>query len=138
MEQAGISRRTLIGGAAAGGALFALGGLTRSATAATTSGALPRSVDVLVVGAGISGLMAARELVKAGKDVLVVEANDRVGGRVLNHTLTGGSVIESGGAFVGPTQNHILALSQELGVETFKEYVDGKNVYAADRPNMRL
>ena len=84
-----------------------------------------------MVGAGISGLMAARNLVKAGKDVLVVEANDRVGGRVLNHTLTDGSVIESGGAFVGPTQNHILALSEELGVPTFTEYVAGKNVYAA-------
>ena len=92
---------------------------------------LPSSVDVVVVGAGISGLMAARNLVKAGKDVLVVEADDRVGGRVLNHTLTDGSVIESGGAFVGPTQNRIFALSDELGVTTFKEYVDGKNVYAA-------
>ena len=92
---------------------------------------LPGSIDVVVVGAGISGLMAARNLVKAGKDVLVVEADDRVGGRVLNHTLTDGSVIESGGAFVGPTQNHIIALSEELGVKTFKEYVDGRNVYAA-------
>ncbi len=92
---------------------------------------LPSNVDVVVVGAGISGLTAARNLVKAGKDVLVVEANDRVGGRVLNHTLTDGSVIESGGAFVGPTQTHILALSEELGVPTFTEYVTGKNVYAA-------
>ena len=92
---------------------------------------LPSSADVVVVGAGISGLVAARNLVIAGKDVLVVEADDRVGGRVLNHTLTDGSVIESGGAFVGPTQTHILALSEELGVKTFKEYVDGKNVYAA-------
>ena len=60
-----------------------------------------------------------------------MEANDRVGGRVLNHTLADGSVIESGGAFVGPTQNHILALSEELGVPTFKEFVAGKNVYAS-------
>ncbi|MGH3457053.1 flavin monoamine oxidase family protein [Aeromicrobium sp.] len=130
--ESAISRRGLIGGAFAGGAAFAFGGLWQPATAASTSGTLPSSVDVVVVGAGISGLMAARNLVKAGKDVLVVEANDRVGGRVLNHTLTGGSVIESGGAFVGPTQNHILALSKELGVETFKEYVDGKNVYATE------
>ena len=132
----GISRRGLIGGAIAGGTVLAFGGLRQPATAASTSGALPTSVDVVVVGAGISGLMAARELVKAGKDVLVVEANDRVGGRVLNHTLTGGSVIESGGAFVGPTQNHILALSDELGVPTFKEYVAGKNVYASK--NLKL
>ncbi|MGI9085402.1 MAG: flavin monoamine oxidase family protein [Aeromicrobium sp.] len=129
-ERARISRRGLIGGAAAGGVALAFSGLSRPATGATTSGTLPRTVDVVVVGAGISGLVATRNLVKAGKSVLVVEANDRVGGRVLNHTLTDGSVIESGGAFVGPTQNHILALSEELGVETFKEYVDGKNVYA--------
>jgi monoamine oxidase len=127
----GISRRGLIGGAIAGGAVLAFGGLRQPANAASTSGSLPGSADVVVVGAGISGLMAARNLVKAGKDVLVVEANDRVGGRVLNHTLADGSVIESGGAFVGPTQNHILALSEELGVPTFKEYVAGKNVYAA-------
>ena len=127
----GISRRGLIGGVAAGGVAFAFGGLRQPATAASSTRKLPVSVDVVVVGAGISGLMAARNLVKGGKDVLVVEANDRVGGRVLNHTLNGGSVIESGGAFVGPTQNHILALSQELGVQTFKEYVAGKNVYAA-------
>ena len=129
--ESGISRRGLIGGAVAGGAVLAFGGLRQPATAASSSGSLPTNVDVVVVGAGISGLMAARNLVKAGKDVLVVEANDRVGGRVLNHTLTNGSVIESGGAFVGPTQNHILALAQDLGVPTFKEYVAGKNVYAA-------
>ena len=94
-------------------------------------GTLPDAVDIVVVGAGISGLTAARNLVEAGKDVLVVEADDRVGGRVLNHTLSDGSVIESGGAFVGPTQTRILALSEELGVKTFKEHVDGKNVYSA-------
>ena len=86
---------------------------------------------MVVVGAGISGLVAARGLVKAGKSVLVVEARDRVGGRVLNHTLDGGAVVEAGGAFVGPTQNRILALAKELNVPTFKEYVEGKNVYVS-------
>jgi len=61
--------------------------------------------------------------------VLVVEARDRVGGRLLNHELRDGSVIESGGAFVGPTQGHILALAKELKVKTFKEYVEGNNIY---------
>jgi monoamine oxidase len=137
-QQSGISRRGLIGGAAAGGAALAFGGLPSSAQAASTSGSLPGSVDVVVVGAGISGLVAARKLVAAGKEVLVVEARDRVGGRVLNHTLSGGSVIEAGGAFVGPTQTHILALANELGVETFKEYVEGKNVYATSAKGLTL
>ncbi len=129
---AGVSRRTLLGGLAAGGAL-AVGGLTGAepAGAATRQGALPRKVDVVVVGAGISGLVAARRLRAAGRSVLVLEARDRVGGRVHNHVLRDGSVVEEGGAFVGPTQDHILALARELGVRTFKEYVEGNNVYVS-------
>jgi monoamine oxidase len=50
---------------------------------------------------------------------------------VLNHHLDSGGVIESGGAFVGPTQGHILRLAEELGVATFKEYVKGNSVYVS-------
>ncbi len=131
MAEHGLSRRGLLSGAAAGGAILAIGGLGEAAEAATTSGSLPTSVDAVVVGGGLSGLVAARNLVKSGKRVLVLEARNRVGGRLLNHTLKGGSVIESGGAFVGPTQNHVLALAKELKVETFKEYVTGDNVYVS-------
>src|SRR4051794_35296691 len=100
-----MTRRSLMGGAAA----FGVGALTAgvldgTAEAATTSGTLPSTVDVVVVGAGISGLVAARHVVRSGRSVLVVEARDRVGGRVLNHRLGTGDTIESGGAFVGPTQ----------------------------------
>ena len=131
MAEHGLSRRGLLSGAAAGGAILAIGGLGEAAEAATTSGSLPSNVDVVVIGGGLSGLVAARKLVATGKTVLVLEARDRVGGRLLNHTLQGGSVIESGGAFVGPTQNHILALAKQLKVETFKEYVTGNNVYVS-------
>lgn len=128
-----FDRRRLLGGLAGAGAAAvggALGGSARPASAAT-SGTLPSAVDVVVVGGGISGLVAARDVAAAGRSVLVLEARDRVGGRVLNHTLAGGSVVESGGAFAGPTQNHILALAAELGVATFKEYAQGDNVYVA-------
>ena len=83
--------------------------------AGTRQGPLPRKVDVVVVGGGIAGLVAAREVPARAASVLVVEARKRVGGRVLNHHLTkrhGAQVIESGGAFIGPTQNHIAALAQ--------------------------
>ncbi|MDO0916661.1 FAD-dependent oxidoreductase [Streptomyces sp. DT2A-34] len=86
-------------------------------------------VDVVVIGAGLAGLTAARELVAAGKTVAVLEARDRVGGRLLNHDLGDGQVTEIGGQFVGPTQDHILALAQEVGVATYKATVPGDSVY---------
>ena len=125
-----VTRRSLLGGVAAGGAFLSIGSLgLESAQAGTLKGKLPAKVDVVVVGAGLSGLVAAHRLRKKGHSVLVLEARDRVGGRVLNHELRDGSVIESGAAFVGPTQDHILRLADELHVKTFKEYVDGSNVY---------
>jgi monoamine oxidase len=111
--------------------MVAAGGLSLPAEAATRQGSLPRRVDAVVVGGGLSGLVAARRVAAAGRSVLVLEARDRVGGRILNHTLRTGAVIESGGAFVGPTQDHLLRLAAELGVRTFKEYYRGDNVYVS-------
>lgn len=130
-----LSRRLLLGGATAG----ALAGTTAPAAALPggRTGGLPRRVDVLVVGAGISGLVAARRTRAAGLDVLVCEARDRVGGRVENHHLRSrvgrGEVVEAGGAFVGPTQDRILALAEELGVPTFDQHVEGRSVYRSSR-----
>ena len=84
--------------------------------------------DVVVVGAGLAGLTAARHLVADGTEVAVVEARDRVGGRTLNHTLGDGTVVEVGGQWVGPTQNRVLALLGELGLETFPTYTDGDSM----------
>ncbi len=85
------SRRTILRGLTIGGVVAASGiKLAPSAEAATTQGSLPASVDVIVVGGGLSGLVAARKLRAAGKSVLVLEARDRVGGRILNHELAGG------------------------------------------------
>ncbi|HET9423704.1 MAG TPA: FAD-dependent oxidoreductase [Nocardioides sp.] len=133
MTPSSVSRRAVLGGATLGGLALGAGDLTELTLAAPQGlqGALPRKVDAIVVGAGIAGLMAARRIARRGRSVLVVEARGRVGGRVLNHRLRHGGVIEAGGAFVGPTQDHILRLADELNVPTFKEYVAGKSVYVS-------
>ena len=83
--------------------------------------------DTIIVGAGYSGLTAAKELVKAQKNVLLLEARDRVGGRVYTKTLDDGTYLDLGGAWIGPTQDHLYALAREYGVETFKTYDEGKS-----------
>jgi monoamine oxidase len=84
--------------------------------------------DVAVVGAGIAGLIAARDLVAAGKEAVVLEARDRVGGRVLNHELSDGTVVELGGQWIGPTQLRMAKLTAELGLETFPTYNTGEHL----------
>src|SRR2546426_10519561 len=124
MATKGITRRGLIGAAAAGAAVAAL---PKSSDAAT------RSADVIVVGAGLAGLTAARTIVNAGRSVIVLEARDRVGGRTLNHPLANGVYAELGGMFTGPTQDRIQALAAEVGVGTFATYNTGDNVFYGPR-----
>jgi len=87
-----------------------------------------RTVDVAVVGAGLAGLVAARALVAAGRTVAVLEARDRVGGRVCNVPLSDGSVVEVGGQWIGPGQDRVAALAAELGVDTFPTFEEGDRV----------
>jgi monoamine oxidase len=84
--------------------------------------------DVVVVGAGLAGLAAARVLRARGASVVVVEARERVGGRVLNHDIGDGKVVEVGGQWIGPTQDRLAALAAELGVETFPTHGEGENL----------
>ena len=84
--------------------------------------------DVAVVGAGLAGLVAARQLEAAGARVLVIEARDRVGGRLLNEEIGDGKVVEVGGQWIGPTQDRIAALAAGVGVGTFPTYDEGREV----------
>jgi monoamine oxidase len=91
-----------------------------------------RECEVVVVGAGFAGLSAARRLAREGLDVLVVEANHRVGGRSFTDTTEAGFRIDRGGQWIGPTQHHLAALADELGVTTFPTFTAGQAVDLCD------
>jgi monoamine oxidase len=106
----------------------------------------PWIVDVVVVGAGFAGLAAARDLKQQGIDVLVFEGRDRVGGRSYTGSVAG-LPVDMGAAFVGPTQDAVLALAAELQVDTTPTYHNGKNLihwrgwprpYRGTIPNLSL
>jgi putrescine oxidase len=84
--------------------------------------------DVVVIGAGVSGLVTAVRLHEAGRRVIVLEARDRVGGRLLTETVDGVR-LEIGGQWVSPDQTAALALLDELGLSTFARYREGESVY---------
>src|SRR5690242_21845259 len=119
------TRRRFVAGALSTGAVAALPGAAEAKSRKSKTKAKrtrTRTADVCVVGAGFAGLTAARDLVNAGKSVVVLEARNVVGGRVQNHELRGGKVSERGGTFVGPTQDHVLDLAKQPGVDTLDPY----------------
>jgi monoamine oxidase len=126
-----LTRRRVLQGAAAAGAVAAQPAVAASA-ARPKARAVPRTVDVAVVGAGLSGLMAAREIVRAGRSAVVLEARDRVGGRVLNASIGGGETVDMGGEWTGPSAQRIPRLARELGVGTSNTYNEGDNLYYKD------
>jgi monoamine oxidase len=98
------------------------------ATSAKGGREMAESADVLLVGAGLAGLIAARDLTAAGYSVLVLEARDRVGGRVVNREIGAGKIVEMGGQWAGPTQDKLYGLAADLAVPTFPTYDSGRKV----------
>jgi monoamine oxidase len=90
------------------------------------------ATDVVVVGAGLAGLSAARRLVDAGAEVVVLEARDRVGGRTLTLPAADGTPIDHGGQWIGPTQHRIAALAERVGVTTYPSWERGLNTEFRD------
>jgi len=93
---------------------------------------LERECEVVVVGAGYSGLAAARHLARSAVDVLVLDARHRVGGRSFTDVTPAGFTIDRGGQWIGPTQDHLAALATELGVRTFPTHTTGQGVELRD------
>jgi putrescine oxidase len=92
--------------------------------------------DVVVVGAGIAGLTAATALAREGRTVAVLEARDRVGGRVVNVEI-GGHPNELGGQWIAPYQSAARAMLDDLGIELFESFRAGEHVYV-DRDGRAL
>lgn len=126
----GVARRSLlqaIGGGAVAGALT----LGEPASALTGKGD-EKLLDVAIIGAGLSGLTAGRDLRRAGcESFVILEARDRVGGRTVNHDIGNGVISEGGGQWIGPGQTAVFDLARELEVETFDSFYKGKIVYLA-------
>src|SRR5690242_9770543 len=87
-----------------------------------------KSYDTVVVGAGVTGLTCAWRLAEAGQDVLVLEARDRVGGRLRTEEHNG-SAFEIGGQWVSPDQEALISLLDDLGLETYARHRDGASLY---------
>ncbi len=143
------TRRRLLTVAGAATAGLALDGPVLAAPAARTT-----SAEVVVVGAGLAGLTAARDLARAGHEVVLLEARDRVGGRILNHQVDSTHIVEVGGQWLGPAadvpaadptagdvrgQARVGALARELGLGRFRSYDRGAYVdYRSDLPVERV
>jgi monoamine oxidase len=96
-----------------------------------------REVDVAVVGGGLAGLMAARVVACAALEPVVLEARDRIGGRVVDETLGVGAVVEMGGQYVGARHRRLRTLLTELGIELSPVYDRGLHLLELERGTRR-
>ncbi|MFM9089439.1 MAG: FAD-dependent oxidoreductase [Cyanobium sp.] len=86
-------------------------------------------VDVVVVGAGLSGLVCARELRRRGATVQLLEARDRCGGRMHGRLSQAGTPVDLGGQWVGASHHQLQALLEDLGLRRFATHYEGHGVF---------
>jgi monoamine oxidase len=87
-----------------------------------------QSASVVIVGGGFSGIAAAKKLQEAGQSFMVLEARERLGGRVFTKRFDNDLYLDFGGQWIGPTQDRMYELCHELGVSYFETYNEGKNI----------
>jgi hypothetical protein len=87
------------------------------------------SVDVVVIGAGLSGLVVARTLCSAGvSSVALLEARPRVGGRLLSHTSEQGGLVDLGATWRWPNEPRVSALASSLKLDCFPHFEAGDSL----------
>jgi monoamine oxidase len=133
MSDRQLSRRSWLSGVTASAAATVLSTNSVAAEAATTTASASGSfdTDVVVIGGGYSGLACARAIAATGRQVLVLEARNRVGGRCVNSKLPGAYsayTVEAGAEFLGPTQTRMYELAKEFGIQTYRTYNTGRTV----------
>ncbi len=96
-----------------------------------------RKTDVCVVGAGFAGIAAALRATANGQSVIVLEARDRVGGRVWNKAAPDGTLCSVGGTWLGKDQDRMFALCKEFGFDVYPQYDTGETVMHLGGKNMR-
>jgi monoamine oxidase len=128
--EGGINRRSLVKGAAIGTAAAAL----PAAAAQAAARAGETRVDVAVVGAGLAGLYAAQQLKRGGRSVVILEANDRVGGRILNLSVGDrfSDVTEGGGEWINPAMPHVKKLLKRFNLKLYQNYDQGRSTLIVD------
>ncbi len=108
-----------------------------SSTRSDPSSASARPYDVAIVGAGVAGLSAAAALTGHGATVVVLEARDRVGGRLLSRSDARGAVVDLGATWFWPDESLVSGLADDLSVATFAQHVAGDALFEPDRSTVQ-
>ena len=133
-KQARRTRRNIVkmGAIAAPVILANLGGIRPVAACDAENGSEQR-YDVIVIGAGVSGLAAAKALQAAGHRTLTLEARDRIGGRIFTDR-NSGATLDLGASWIhGPRGNPITRLLQDAGASLYKTNFDSLTLYSGGR-----
>ena len=125
-----INRRQLLKASLRASAGALLVGWSRELSATGASQAQPQKLDVIIVGAGIAGLAAARRLKSQGASVLILEARNRIGGRVWTDKSISGVSLDLGASWIqGINGNPIAALARNFNLRTLPTDFDNIALY---------